>query len=178
MKAKPTVYMNTRFRSRLEAKWARFFDAIYEPWEYEPEIPETAGEYLPDFWLPRRRAVIEIKPFIAGRSEPTALLDDHWDDQFEFYRRTCNGDRQFFAIFGEPGKWGNGRLIDSGHEALHLYFTGSMDFSFNYQFGECPRCGNVWLFEAGFPTCCRIWEAGTLLTNALNLVRDHTYESA
>jgi hypothetical protein len=50
IKAIETEYAGCRFRSRLEARWAVFFDALKIPWEYEPEGIETsAGPYLPDF---------------------------------------------------------------------------------------------------------------------------------
>lgn len=48
-----THYKGYRFRSRLEARWAVFFDAMGFDWEYEKEGYETPyGRYLPDFWLP------------------------------------------------------------------------------------------------------------------------------
>lgn len=50
IKAIETRYAGCRFRSRLEAKWAVFFDALDIEWEHEPEGFETsAGRYLPDF---------------------------------------------------------------------------------------------------------------------------------
>lgn len=50
MKAIETRYAGCRFRSRLEARWAVFLDAMEIRWEYEPEGFETsAGWYLPDF---------------------------------------------------------------------------------------------------------------------------------
>jgi hypothetical protein len=56
MEVKPieTVYKGYRFRSRLEARWAVFFDALGIEWEYEKEGYDLgeAGWYLPDFWLP------------------------------------------------------------------------------------------------------------------------------
>jgi len=54
IKAKETIYKGYRFRSRLEARWAVFFDAIGAPWEYEPEGFELSDGtcYLPDFYLP------------------------------------------------------------------------------------------------------------------------------
>ncbi len=52
IKAIETRYAGYRFRSRLEARWAVFFDALGLTWEYEPEGFETdAGWYLPDFRL-------------------------------------------------------------------------------------------------------------------------------
>ena len=52
IKAIETRYKGYRFRSRLEARWAVFFDALGLTWDYEPEGFETdAGWYLPDFRL-------------------------------------------------------------------------------------------------------------------------------
>jgi len=49
----PTRYAGCHFRSRLEARWAVFFDVAKIAWEYEAEGYETKyGPYLPDFWLP------------------------------------------------------------------------------------------------------------------------------
>jgi hypothetical protein len=48
-----TVYRGYRFRSRLEARWAVFFDAAGIDFYYEPEAYQTSlGGYLPDFYLP------------------------------------------------------------------------------------------------------------------------------
>lgn len=45
-----TRYAGCRFRSRLEARWAVFFDQLDVDWEYEPEgFATPAGPYLPDF---------------------------------------------------------------------------------------------------------------------------------
>ena len=51
LKPIPTVYKGYRFRSRLEARWAVFFDACGAKWEYEPEGFDLGNGiyYLPDF---------------------------------------------------------------------------------------------------------------------------------
>ena len=51
IKAIETYYNGYRFRSRLEARWAVFFDALGVDYEYEPEgFKLQDGEcYLPDF---------------------------------------------------------------------------------------------------------------------------------
>jgi len=49
----PTEYAGYQFRSRLEARWATFFDHAHIEWHYEIEGYQlAAGRYLPDFWLP------------------------------------------------------------------------------------------------------------------------------
>jgi len=48
--AVPTEYRGHRFRSRVEARWAVFFDVLRVPYEYEPETFDVGGQwYLPDF---------------------------------------------------------------------------------------------------------------------------------
>jgi len=63
IKAIETRYKGYRFRSRLEARWAVFFDALGIKWEYEKEGYDlgAAGWYLPDFWLPDQKVWIEVK---------------------------------------------------------------------------------------------------------------------
>ncbi len=63
IKAIETRYKGYRFRSRLEARWAVFFDALSIKWEYEKEGYDlgAAGWYLPDFWLPESNTWVEIK---------------------------------------------------------------------------------------------------------------------
>lgn len=55
-----TSYAGCRFRSRLEARWAVFFDHLGIEWEYEPQgFTTPAGRYLPDF----RIRVPQIKDY-------------------------------------------------------------------------------------------------------------------
>ena len=68
IKAIDTEYNGYRFRSRLEARWAVFFDAAGIRYEYEPEgyeIDNVDGgpiRYLPDFYLPDFDVHCEVKP--------------------------------------------------------------------------------------------------------------------
>lgn len=65
-----TRYRGCRFRSRLEARWAVFFDALGVRWEYEPqgfELPDV-GRYLPDFYLPDECFWVEVKPATSSHS--------------------------------------------------------------------------------------------------------------
>lgn len=57
LKAIDTPYRGRLFRSRLEARWAVFYDALAVRWEYEREGYKLPGRirYLPDFkfWTPQ-----------------------------------------------------------------------------------------------------------------------------
>ena len=57
----PTKYAGVQFRSRLEARWAAFFDLIGWKWEYEPF---DLDGYIPDFLLTDflRPTIVEVKP--------------------------------------------------------------------------------------------------------------------
>ena len=70
IKAIETRYAGCHFRSRLEARWAVFFDTLGIRWEYELEglelswrlqLDDTKLNYLPDFWLPDLRLWVEVK---------------------------------------------------------------------------------------------------------------------
>lgn len=69
IKAIETEYQGYKFRSRLEARWAVFFDHLKIAWEYEVEGFDLGNGlfYLPDFWLPDFKDYVEIKP----RVEPS-----------------------------------------------------------------------------------------------------------
>lgn len=61
-----TQFKGYKFRSRLEARWAVFFNALGLRWEYEPQGFELRDgtRYLPDFYLPDQDTYVEIKPEI------------------------------------------------------------------------------------------------------------------
>lgn len=70
-----TRYKGYRFRSRLEARWAVFFDALGIKWEYEHEGFDLDGVwYLPDFYFPEGDYFVEIKP---GR-QPDEAETEKW----------------------------------------------------------------------------------------------------
>ena len=58
-----TIYNDYRFRSRLEARWAVFFDALGVIYRYETEGFDLGNGlyYLPDFYLPASNWWVEIK---------------------------------------------------------------------------------------------------------------------
>ena len=82
LRAITTRYKNHSFRSRLEARYAVYFDHLGIKWEYEPEGFELGNglRYLPDFWLPEWGIWIEVKPVApdaAGIEKARRLLNYH-----------------------------------------------------------------------------------------------------
>lgn len=63
IKAIPTFYNGFQFRSRLEARWAVFFDTLGVEYEYEKQGYDLGDGvyYLPDFWIPHLRTWFEVK---------------------------------------------------------------------------------------------------------------------
>lgn len=71
-----TRYRGYRFRSRLEARWAVFFDTLGKKWRYEAEgfrLPD-GRPYLPDFVVDDWRACIEVKPASLSPTEHCAYI--------------------------------------------------------------------------------------------------------
>lgn len=76
-----TQYNGYIFRSRLEARWAVFFDTLGIKYEYEKEGYDLGelGWYLPDFWLPEYQMFAEVKgkPFTKKeRNKCICLVED------------------------------------------------------------------------------------------------------
>lgn len=61
IKSHPTSYAGTMFRSRLEAKWAAFFDLLGWQWQYEPI---DLNGWTPDFAIQGQEGptYVEVKP--------------------------------------------------------------------------------------------------------------------
>ena len=76
-----TVYNGIKFRSRLEARWAIFFDAARIDYLYEAEGYKGFNDewYLPDFFLPKFGVHCEVKPndeeLFKDRYKLGALID-------------------------------------------------------------------------------------------------------
>lgn len=76
VQAIPTYYDGYWFRSRLEARWAVFFNTLGIRYEYEKEgydLPR-AGWYLPDFWLPAQELWVEVKGAVSIQAELEKLV--------------------------------------------------------------------------------------------------------
>lgn len=74
-----TSYDGHLFRSRLEAKWAVFFNRLgieyrYEPQSYRVGPAQSSRGYLPDFWLPGSGVWAEVKGLLNRHDAETLIL--------------------------------------------------------------------------------------------------------
>lgn len=76
------MYQGQLFRSRLEARWASFFDSLGWVWEYEPL---ELNWYIPDFILRFHKPVlVEVKPELdleALRKHTAKIARSGWDGE-------------------------------------------------------------------------------------------------
>ena len=93
-----TVYSGYRFRSRLEARWAVFFDVMKIKYEYEMEGYDLGDGvyYLPDFYLPDLDVFVEIKPHKHININDVEKLSG-------FCMHVGFSGRRFLLIIGTPG---------------------------------------------------------------------------
>ena len=90
-----TKYNGFRFRSRLEARWAIFFDMIGLKYEYEVEGFEMNGiRYLPDFYIPSLDRWFEIK------AKPLSEYEMKKCEEFCFNKD--NENIKFSVLVGSP----------------------------------------------------------------------------
>lgn len=145
MKAIETHYNSYRFRSRLEARWAVFFNYLGIGFEYEKEGFDLDGTmYLPDFWLPRKKCWIEIKGECPSEDEKRKclLLSKHTGHScFLFHGNIPDPDNlwpdgDYDAAFAWVCKW-----IISQEDAARDQLAITVDKG--YMWGQCDQCGCI-----------------------------------
>ncbi len=139
----PTKYNGYHFRSRTEARWAVFFDALGIRYEYEKEgFKLPSGYYLPDFWLPDQEFWVEVKPTLlyegdeekcvelATQTERSVLLFQGTPGDEEVKCFSYDGDtvaysmrKVFYGVISEGG-------IKAGYREAR---------SARFEFGETPK---------------------------------------
>lgn len=132
-----TRYAGCRFRSRLEARWAVFFDHLGIRWEYEPQGYSTPdGPYLPDFLLHiEKPTLFEVKPEVE-----LGNVDPRWGPA-----SAAAGHRMVVA-YGIPRDDELQPSRQPGDGLLNLVGSGDPGYPTwdNYHaFCTCPECGSV-----------------------------------
>ena len=138
----PTMYNGTRFRSRLEARWAVLFDSLKWPWLYEPVDLEF---YIPDFILPFHAGsiAVEVKPEVTLEQLKTyaqRMVLAGWEDGLLVLGASVF-ERSTIGVIGEP-------LSDLG-------LSGEVALGRGIAF-RCPNCGEASLNCEEHSWRCRV----------------------
>lgn len=136
-----TEYKGYLFRSRLEARWAVFFDAIGAKWEYEPEgyELEDGTRYLPDFLVHdiRGRGVTADGNGKLCRDiyvEIKGVLKDEDLHKIELFPMPIIIFGQIPDMEWREGIWGDGKAYAFWHFDFH---HGEQDEAFyNLEYSE------------------------------------------
>ena len=125
IKSIPVTYKGVKFRSKLEAQWAKMLDHIHVKWLYEPAHYRLADgtAYIPDFWLPDLKAWFEVKGIMED-------LDMH---KVELLAAAGNP-----VCIGYAGGTVNGFLPDD---------DGTPGWSAEVFFCKCTVCGHVYVSD-------------------------------
>lgn len=163
-----TEYKGYRFRSRLEARWAVFFDTLGIRYEYEKEgfelgdvitvNPETGYKsvfvggirYLPDFYLPNQNYWIEIKG---------EVMPDDWHvlQLFSYHINAHSPPYDHHMPFAQNGV--RFFVFENTQESCNLYNIEALGgayaidlFGYDhfYYWSECPGCGKLGIGFSGW----------------------------
>lgn len=131
IKAIQTKYKGRLFRSRLEARWAVFFDKAKIEWQYEPEGYDLDGMwYLPDFYSPSAESFFEIKPIKPNEREIEVGN-----------RLEAVTGKDYFILVGEPKP---SIIPELGITAVEVFSLSGHGW-----ICQCRRCEGVCLVTAG-----------------------------
>lgn len=175
-----THYGGYRFRSRLEARWAVFFDALGIRYEYEKEGYKLAsGKYLPDFWLPDWKMWVEIK----GRT-PSECEQRLASELFQATSFAC-------CIFTNPREYGRIFCLDSTESASGIFESSFAKWCWNtqanspciaiYDAGKRHRTFHSLNFEADYSYVvkkgsCGVAESSFAIKNAIDAFNSARFE--
>lgn len=134
----PTVYRGIRFRSKLEAKYARAFDILRISWTYEEVnfMFDDGTCYAPDFYMPEIDTYFEVKGVMTEEDERkikmlseqgNTVVVGHPDGAMTLYEGKAEYD------IGGPG----------GSESLAVKCDkcGAWFFTDDYEWWKCKFCG-------------------------------------
>lgn len=118
-KAIPTKYRNVQFRSRLEARWAAFFDKKYHSWQYEPI---DLDGWIPDFivkmpdapmGVPQKSLLIEVKPLMleeCAKIAPIGVTDKMEraiGSSSTYFPVLLGAEPSAVWLYSSPRQWGH-----------------------------------------------------------------------
>ncbi len=133
LKAIPTHFAGNYFRSRLEARWATFYQELGIVYEYEREGYDLDGvPYLPDFWLPKQDCFVEIKGETPSKEEEDKAT-----------RLSVASGKNVYIFWGQIPVLGMPPIrCDDDNDSSWAYFP-NRSIDYQYVWCECPVCDRL-----------------------------------
>lgn len=174
-----TNYRGYRFRSRLEARWAIFFDTAKIRWLYEHQgYVVNDRPYLPDFYLPEFDYFFEVKP--------TSDYDLVFLQQF-----ACEIGKFVVVAEGgipDPEEWNcesniQLRVLSHHRKEADMDMASDVAWGFHDMFLQCDSCGHTSIMNEAYSTmkdnCSACQDSGSRLmplSSALAAARSARFE--
>jgi hypothetical protein len=137
-----TFYRGCRFRSRLEARWAVFFQTLGLSWEYEPEgfTLSTKVPYLPDFLVHLKDKPLwaEVKPTGVSADLFVQFIEDLKDSHGTILREILASEDVQNCVARDERECFCGGYWDNGYQFCLCETCGAIGFEFD---GRSARIG-------------------------------------
>lgn len=146
-RSQPTIYAGIQFRSKLEADWARVFDALQMPWQYERE-GRWLGDvyYLPDFWLPDAGQFVEVKGVLGAddllKVDALCTHTPQWPHHPTDSADVC-------LVAARPDGWFH------GWPRMSVHPVKATDLGLDLALYRCRQCRGTWFAERLVDDRCR-----------------------
>jgi hypothetical protein len=147
IKAHPTTYKGVLFRSRLEARWAAFFDLAGWQWEYEPiDLPGWTPDFL--IRIPCGHSecdgchtiLVEVKPYFSVDE-----FKSHECDKYRYGCRIVPGD----GVYAGEMVLSDESRLPADATAGFGYHPRVAEWEMSHGAGGGVECIRNWVFKNG-----------------------------
>lgn len=143
------TYKGIEFRSKNESRFAEWLDEHKQEWVYEPECFRCDDIfYLPDFYLPKPKILVEVKPVIFSHelAKLDAVLNHPQLEDIRVLVVTMTPKIQVLEFSEDKAR--TSIPGDDGDDGRHLMPSEDM-----HGFGFCVKCHSLHFYGYGSWSC-------------------------
>ena len=147
----PTKYKGVTFKSRLESRFAEWCHTHNHRWMYEPEaLGDFSQGYVPDFYLPESKLIVEIKPpfFVDETYKMDLLLNASEFNKFSLVVASMESE---LSVLRYSESLDDDAL--SFEAEINSEFKRSWDICGQITAGFCKKCGSLHFYGYGSWKC-------------------------
>lgn len=144
-----TYYNGIFYRSRLEARWAFFFDCLeikhfYEHEGFAIKVNGKNFNYLPDFYIPKQEYPIPVKQDMYFEIKPSRELSSEEENKLDAFSTAMSATGAKIGVLREVPKDGFSLSDNFVYEKFMVFSEGQDCY---YRICLCPFC---WAFGYEF----------------------------